>query len=129
MKSIIDWNELVPRLPKKMRDDLYLEAVAILSEDDDKEEKPKRAKSIRLWEESGDGSHLAKPGRKFKILKNAKRPPNKGAMGTIWLRLKESHSDIITYEGLASICEGQKQRASSVVGYLWGHRFIDVVTQ
>lgn len=134
MKSIIDWNELIPRLPKKMRDDIYLEAVAILSEDDSKEEPVHRKKSkgpgLRIWEEEGDGHHLAKAGRKYTINKKAKVKFNDGSdMERVFNLLRDSHNDTITYEGLVSIIHGvTKKSPQPITAYLWKRRLIDVVS-
>lgn len=136
MKSIIDWNELVPKLPKKMRDDLYLEAVAILSKDDDEAEqeqtKKKKNNGYRIWEKEGDGHHLAAPGRKFKINRNAKAIKTFRHEGTraFFQKLVDSHNEIITYEGIASIFAGHKGVKGTVnmlIANFWARRLLDVV--
>lgn len=135
MKSIIDWNEMVPKLPKKMRDDLYLEAVAILSEDDDEIEastkNKKKSKGYRNWEKQGDGHHLAAPGRRYRIMKRRKHHFRTQWMIEIWDKLLASQNDIITYEGLASIFMGVKEAKGGVnlfIANLWARHFFEVVT-
>lgn len=136
MKSIIDWNELVPKLPKKMRDDLYLEAVAILSQEDDQEEREptrtkKKKKGYRVWEKEGDHKHLAAPGRKFRINKRMKLNARVQWMNELWEKLQGMQNDVITYEGIASLYSGQKGVKGTVnlfIANMWARKFIDVVT-
>src|SRR5262245_42617232 len=118
MKSLIDWNELIPKLPKKVRDDLYLEAVTYLSEGGKsrepkvEEKREKKSAKRRIWGLSGEGRHLAVPGRKYKINKNRNLTFRGDVSGPreLWQKLRDSHNEIITYEGIASICKGIKNR-------------------
>lgn len=141
LKSNIDWNEIIPLLPRAKREELYLEAVTLLSQDDREKELPHKKKKRanrydRYWEDSGDGKVLSSPGRKFRINKRAKmvfRSTN--IYSDMWQLLKESHNDIITYEGIASIWEGIRakyksmQPLSTVIGTLWARKAIDVYTE
>lgn len=136
MNSIIDWNELVPRLPKQIRDTLYLEAVALLSEQDEGEpvrrrkKKKSTATKMRDWATDGDGQRLSAPGRKYRINKGSPvgLHPN-SEIGKLWKYVLESKGDSITYEGLASIAQGYPdlRGAADVVYYLWARRLIDII--
>lgn len=138
MKSMIDWNEIIPRLPKQKRDDLYLEAITLLSRLDEestpKEMSKKRRGHIREWGVEGlpDGP-LGKPGRMYKILRDSKREPVKGAAAILWKRLKDCQNDTISFEGIMSICaglrnaHGQPVHGPNMIHYLWGYRYIEVL--
>lgn len=138
MKSVIDWNELVPRLPKKVRDDLYLEAVAILSQQDD-EARPRKArrKAVKLpqdykrkWSDEGIPGSLAAPGRKFRVIKDSKVATNpESKMGKVILALRKLANDIITVEGINSVAKGAgiSERPQEAVEYLWARRLLEVV--
>ena len=123
LRSTIDWNEIVPRLQKPLRDTLFLEAVMMLSGESPsvmpitapevvrthnphRNPRPPSVVNARRWGELGDGQRLCYPGRVFKIVKNAKEPPNGGQTGRVWAKLIESKNDQISYEGIASICKG-----------------------
>lgn len=138
MNSIIDWNELVPRLPKQIRDTLYLEAVSLLSEQDGDDPKPKRKKKktstaikMRDWKSDGDGQKLAAPGRKYRINKGTAVNINPTSeIGKLWKYVLESKGDSISFEGLASIAAGYPDLRSEadVIYYLWARRLIDVIS-
>jgi len=131
VKSVIDWNELVPRLPKKVRDDLYLEAVAILSQQDEGTPQPKnkpRSPDVRSWRKQKIPGDLNMPGRIFRINKGLDKKIDETAQfGRVWALLKESRTDTISVEGINSISKGiGVPRLSDVVWYLWARGFIDV---
>lgn len=124
MKSKIDWNEIIPKLKKEMRDSLYLEAVAILS---DEEPIEKKISEDRVWEKEGDGQYLAKPGRKYHIWKSVARqirPSSK--VNKFWEKLKELNKEIISYEVMDSIANGMDTNVSQMIVYLWARKFIDI---
>lgn len=147
MRSTIDWNEIVPKLPKAMRDTLFLEAVTILSAAAPRSvpmspatemraprapriQGNSRKKGNRAWLVDGDGKTLGAPGRRYRINKTAATPPSRGKIGAVWAKLIESKNDSITYEGIASICKGQDVSAvSSMICQLWERRFIDIDTE
>lgn len=137
MKSLIDWNEIVPLLPKSKREDLMLEAVSILS---DGYAPKKRTPGIhprsssqyvdRYWKDTPEGrnSLLATNGRHYRINKSKSNTFRAdGSIGKVWKLLCESKNDHITYEGLASIAKGHKLPASAAVSALWSKGFIDVI--
>lgn len=139
LKSNIDWNEIIPLLPSKKREDLYLEAVTLLSQQDREREKTpqptrkyKSSRKERQWTRDGDGHALSAPGRKYKINKKAKYIPRDGggAFKKLWDKLVESHNDLITYEGVYSIWHGiaktKEYPVSTVIAQLWAKRMIDV---
>jgi hypothetical protein len=138
MKSLIDWNEIVPMLPKSKREDLLLEAVAILSESPRPRTRtpgvhpPRVGKSapIRYWKDTPEGAKamLATHGRQYLIHKeiNGSFRPD-GKIGRIWKLLVESKNDHITFEGLASIAKGQKLQAATAISQLWSKGLIDVI--
>lgn len=138
MKSVIDWNEIVPMLPKSMRDSLMLEAVLLLSsvrgKGNGSDKRPRAARALppaesrlkRQWLNEGDGQVLSAPGRRYRVNKTAKRAPKRGKIGAVWAKLLASKNDAITYEGLASICKGEKVAASAVICALWEAGHIEV---
>ena len=147
MKSVIDWNEIVPKLNKGLRDSLMLEAVVMLSEQGYRntpsmprgngQYRVKRAPRERVastpgrginrqWLVQGDGQMLSAPGRHYRVLKDAKNPPSRGKIGGVWAKLIESKNSIIAYEGLCAICKGQKATPSATIAQLWERGFIDL---
>jgi hypothetical protein len=137
MKSTIDWNEIVPLLPRSKREDLMLEAVSILSEGHVTKRRvpgvhPPTSSQYtkRYWKDSpeGHGAQLAQAGRHYRLNKlvlNGFRQD--GKIGKLWKLLVESKNDHITYEGLASLAKGQKLAASAAVSHLWSQGYIDVI--
>lgn len=141
MRSTIDWNEIIPLLPKGMRDSLFLEAVTLLAAKApnmlpiDRVRAPRRAgnsillRGARTWGASGDGYWLAAAGRHYQINKGAPHPPSRGVIGAVWKRLTESKNETIAYEGLMSVCKGAgvtKGKESAFICALWERRFIEV---
>lgn len=134
LKSNIDWNEIIPLLPRQKREELYLEAVTLLSQDDRENEvlTRKRHKSrskkqvLRKWKEQGIEGPLGEPGRKYKINKESKIKVF-GGVAKLWEVVKASHNDVITYEGLASIAKGQEYRSvGDAIWNLWSRKLIDI---
>lgn len=142
MKSVIDWNEIVPMLNKPLRDTLMLEAVLLLQREGARgnggHQRPRSARALpsgesrlkRQWLNEGDGQVLSAPGRRYRVNKNAKRAPQRGKIGAVWAKLVASKNEGITYEGLASICKGEKVPASAIICALWeaGHIEVERVT-
>ncbi len=134
LKSMIDWNEIVPRLPKAKREDLYLEAVAILSAAEPPEPRyiaaNRRYRSkMRLWKAEHPNELLADKCRRYSInreMKGAMKVRANSGCGRVWTHLLNSKNDSITYEGLASLAKGQKLQPASLVSALWSKRLIDV---
>lgn len=149
--SKIDWNEVVPLLPKDMRDSLYLEAVVMMAESDTAaltEEAPysknktmrqrrnqyrkqniSKANGLerRYWRKLHPNESLVVSGRRFKINRDVKRRVQIGsAQGRAWTQLKESKNDYITTEGLYAIAKGNKIEGAQLVSNLWTHHQIDV---
>lgn len=132
MKSKIDWNEIVPRLSKKKRDDLYLEAVAMLSDEPPEVEPGRvrsRVKSRRYWDDNGDGGRLATPGRKYRLNRNNRHKWREGtAIAALATAAFKQKGDEITYEQLLTLSQecgfGNPQ---SAVNHLWARRAIDVI--
>ena len=136
MRSNIDWNEIVPRLKKPLRDTLMLEAVLMLT-DGAKDREPKRDIRIsgpvrrgeRSWLQDGDGKQLNMAGRYYRINRKAAAQPTRGKIGEVWKKVMECKNDFISYEGLATICTGQKAAVSATICQLWARRHIDVDTK
>jgi hypothetical protein len=136
MKSFIDWNEVIPLLPKRTRDDLYLEAVSLLSQRDNDEERARRKgkKSTfpkdykRSWKAENIKGTLVQSGRKFKILRNSKEGIKSDSnMGKVWTALVKSTNDVISIEGINSIAKGVGfERPQDAALYLWSRRFLEV---
>ena len=140
MKSVIDWNEMVPLLPKALQETLVLEATQILVKmqaaygafeelNNTKRRRLAPAKDStvhRQWLRVGDGKTLAAMGRRYRVLKDAERPPSRGKIGLVWKKLADSASTVITYEGIASICKGVGMPTSAAICALWERKFIDV---
>lgn len=134
MKSTIDWNEIISKLPKKRRDDLYLEAVTILSENEPEPEpeekvkkRRKRPQKIREWRNQSDGQNLADASRRFTINKNRANPFKKDSKGwKLWEMVKESKNDVITTAGVQSIGVGAGLRIADSVWMLWSRYMIDI---
>lgn len=141
MKSVIDWNEMVPLLPKALQETLVLEATQILVKmqaaygafeelNNTKRRRLAPAKDStvhRQWLRVGDGKTLAAMGRRYRVLKDAERPPSRGKIGLVWKKLADSASTVITYEGIASICKGVSGiPVSAAICALWERGFIDV---
>lgn len=149
--SKIDWNEVVPLLPKDMRDSLYLEAVVMLAENDTAamtEEAPysknktmrQRRKQYRkgnkmkadglerrYWRAEHPGERLVVPGRRFRINKETPWRTNpSSAQGRAWTTLKEMKNGHITTEGLYAVAKGNKLDGSQMVAHMWTNRQIDV---
>jgi hypothetical protein len=132
MKSLIDWNEIVPLLPKSKREDLMLEAVSILSEGHTPRPRGpyKKSHGIRYWKDTPEGqsAKLAAAGRHYRINKDkAEVFRADGKIGKLWKMLLESKNDHITFEGLASLAKGQKLQAAATVSHLWAKGAIDVI--
>lgn len=135
MKSVIDWNEIVPLLKKDLRETLMLEAVMLLSVTGASKGNGRarsrmaaatETKLDRQWLREGDGQKLSAPGRRYRVNKAALRQPQKGTTGAVWRKLVESKNDVIAYEGVASICKGHKVVTSTMICALWERGFIDV---
>jgi hypothetical protein len=130
MKSMIDWNEIVPMLPKAMRDDLWLEAVTLLSSGEKPVKKPSSKSHNngykRLWTKDGPGGTISSV-KSFIIHKDkvSLRPDSKA--GKAWALIRTSKNDVMSYAGLASIFAGQKLEPAAAVSQLWAKGFIDVV--
>ena len=148
MRSTIDWNEIVPKVEKGLRDALYLEAIMLLSGQPTPRaepvlaaqialgEKPRRIPPsqllLRRWGELGDGNRLWHPARTFKILRDTKARANGGQTGKVWAKLKESKNDQIGVSGFSSICKGagiDKGKWSAMACNLWSRGFIDTVPE
>ena len=141
LRSTIDWNEIVPLLKKELRDTLMLEAVLMLSETPRARQfngrrthgrstlahpQAPRVNGDRSWYETGDGETLSAPGRRYRVNKDAPRPPYRGKLGAIWKALVASKNDVIAYDGIAAICKGQKAAVSATIAQLWERHFIEV---
>lgn len=145
MKSVIDWNEIVPMLKKELRDSLMLEAVLLLTDRPGNRGRapltaprrvgprstkmnPQAAKrnGDRSWYAQGDGQFLSAPGRRYRVNKSHPSPPSRGKIGAVWKKLVESKNDTITYEGMAAICKGQDAKLSATVAQLWERNHIEV---
>ena len=153
MKSVIDWNEIVPMLKKELRDTLMLEAVLILSDRPGRRGRTlsqqvrvkhqprtpgarstkmnprpsaRAANGDRSWYSQGDGGYLSAPGRRYRINKSAANAPQRGKIGGVWKKLIESKNDSITYEGMAAICKGQGAMLSATIAQLWERNHIEV---
>jgi len=143
VKSVIDWNEMVPLLPKPLQETLVLEAAQImmrlqgaLNAFEELTNTKKRRRRLapvsettikRQWLREGDGKTLAAVGRRYHVMRGAKRPPSRGKIGLVWKKLAESSSTVITYEGIASICKGVSGiPVSAAICALWERGFIDV---
>jgi hypothetical protein len=137
MKSTIDWNEIVPMLPKALRETLMLEAVSILSDSPRPRTRtpgvhpPRKGKiSLRYWRDTPEGqaSALAAQGRHYRINKSANGVGRQDSkLGRVWKLLVSSKNDHITYEGLASIAKGQKAQTAATISQLWSYGLIDVM--
>jgi hypothetical protein len=139
LKSQIDWNEIVPLLPKAKREDLYLEAVMLLSlatprrRNGSAVHKPDTRKidpRFRYWRETANGKSrgtLAGPGKRYILNKNTKTPPKFGKLGDAWKQITSQtwKNDTITYEQICAIMKGVKLEPSSAVSTLWSKRAID----
>src|SRR5437870_4445855 len=104
LKSNIDWNEIIPLLPRAKREELYLEAVTLLSQDDRENEPVKRRRRsvkkmvapLRVWKEQGIPGDLSVAGRKYKINKESKvQIIAESSLGKLWELVKNSHNDTI----------------------------------
>jgi hypothetical protein len=139
VKSVIDWNEIVPRLKKDLRDTLMLEAVMLLTAQGASKANGLGRSRTRLaaapdskldrqWLREGDGQKLSAPGRVYRVNKKAERQPSNGKVGAVWKHLCSSQRDTISYEGIASICHGvdKHMAASTMICALWERGFIDV---
>jgi len=135
MKSTIDWNEIVPRLPKKIRDDLYLQAVVMLSEERpaDKEANGHLAprSGYRRWREAGDGAPLWNRQRRYRINKIVgdkafTRPET--VIFKIWQDLSKLNRVEIGHGELAALAKAyNRDNAAALACALWERRAIDVV--
>jgi hypothetical protein len=152
LRSTIDWNELVPRLPKGLRDTLFLEAVTMLSgeapetapiQDLTTRGKPRQRarripdntllRGLRTWSHDGPGNgHLTHPGRVFKIIRTVKGQPRFGLTGAVWAKIVAVKGDLISYPGLTKLCKEagvKSNKYSAVVGGLWARRFLEITEQ
>ena len=144
MKSVIDWNEMVPLLPKPLQETLVLEAAQImmrlqgaLNAYEELTNTKKRRRRLapvsettikRQWLREGDGKTLSAAGRRYTINKKSEHPPSRGKIGQVWKHLAGSANAAITYEGIVSICKGVSGiPASAAICALWERGFIDVV--
>lgn len=134
LKSHIDWNEIVPKLPKQKRDDLYLEAVALLSaeEPEPRYKKPRSSGEgngvLRVWHGVSPGERLARHDRKYHIHKDArKHRPHHGKIAKLWAQLRDCNADDISFAGLTSLAKDVGLSGSMAVSYLWSRALIDVV--
>jgi hypothetical protein len=136
MRSKIDWNEIVPLLKKELREQLLAEALVLLSVTGGPKGNGSRPRSrlaaapdtklARQWLRDGDGQMLSAPGRRYRLIKDHKRPPANGVIGRVWRRVLESKTDAITYEVLASICKSEKITPSTMICTMWERGFIEV---
>lgn len=140
--SFIDWNEVVPLLPKQLQETLYLEVIPMLMVGGEapytknkiirKQYRVGKGNGVlpkRLWKGDHPNELLARSGRKFKINKDRKiKGPTIGSKaGKMWEKLKESKGDIITIEGLYSLAKGFDLDGASVVSHFWSDRRLDIV--
>jgi hypothetical protein len=136
IRSTIDWNEIVPLLPKPKRDDLYLEAVMILSgSDHTKRRKPRQAlvaaakHTPLLWRDMGMSGKLAQAGRVYRVTPGDRRTLG-GAVGTVWKKFTaDLKGDTFTYDLFRRFCVDIKvgPKASNLLGYLWSHGYMILV--
>jgi hypothetical protein len=146
LRSHFDWNEIVPLLPKAKRDDLYLEAILILSNQDGRltmrgvrtrrrsnghaPDTRKTSGEFRFWRQTGNPyGTLSGPGHKYTINRDAKKAPSYGKLAAVWKHMLSSKNDSITFEGIASICKGVKLEPSAAIATLWSKRAIDLVSE
>lgn len=147
MKDIlnIDWNEVIPKLSKKLKNDLCMEVATLLLDGTSVEAPYTKFKTARqrrrqqrkgngalpkrLWQSDHPGQRLAAAGRKFKINKNhiVRQVHQDSGAGRIWAQLKESKGDTITTEGLYSLAKGHNMKGAALVSHFWADHRIDVV--
>jgi hypothetical protein len=143
LKSHIDWNEVVPLLPKSKQDDLYLEAILLLTQGTPRRRRrsptsPETIRElthdsirpggiVRLWSDAHNGRGLAVAGNSFTINKDAPNPPTYGKIGELWRKLASSKNDAISFEGIASLCKGVELVHHSTIATLWSRKLIDLV--
>ena len=132
MKSQLDWNELFPRLPKKLRDDCLLEAVQLLSKEPVTRKhngELSKAKGLRIWREHTDGHNLSAPGRSYTLNRKAvaqlRYRPDAG-FGRVLLALLELKDPVFEFATIAKICERNKVRTDGTIAYLWSKSVIDI---
>jgi len=133
LKSMIDWNEIVPLLRKDLQETLMLEAVMILSAPRRRPaaEAPRKpaVNGFRYWREKGDGGTLADGSRVYLINREAKLQLRTDSMaGKVWKNVREMKGETISYAGMATLCKamGQTGRQGYFIGYLWGRGLIDI---
>jgi cation transport regulator ChaC len=132
LKSTIDWNEIIPLLPKAKREELYLEAVMILSAPGPKEPTHRsgafsRGKGLRVWQDQKQHAGcLSQPGRLYKINRSQSALEIKGVLGQVWNELKVKKSDSTSHAEFKVLC-GEK-KAAQTIAYLWSRNLIEVVT-
>lgn len=139
LKSNIDWNEIIPRLPKAKRDDMYLEAVTLLSQEPSKGKIGRngdwsRAHGKRVWSDAKVEGGMTDETRVYRINVGAKKTPHRGALGTVWAalaKIKGGEIDFTTLEKIAKNCKGGRskkaQSGTAIAHQLWARGFLDVV--
>jgi hypothetical protein len=151
-KSHIDWNELFPHLPKKLRDAMLLEAIALMggmkrphqpimrrissprvkvapvaeSATAPVREKTQYQNGLRTWATNGDGKQLAIPGRVYRIIPGA-LPFTKGPVAEFWARLAESKRSEISYEAIRAAVGNDREVASSYINQMFRTGRIEVL--
>lgn len=140
MKSTIDWNEIVPKLPKKMRDDLYLQAVTLLSEEEPVHVPSRRTKgngkfpyqhkNRRYWRDHTDGASLWRSDRRYRINKEAGGKAFRAGtnVAVAWAELLKLNKVEVSYAEMMAVAKlYNKHNTGSLVSNLWSRKAVDVV--
>ena len=131
LKSHIDWNEIFPLFTERLRQDMFAEAMILMSDSVNPTTASTRkytaaARGLRVWSEHTDGHALFGDNRIYKILGTSKLPTH-GKLRKVWDEVLATKKSTLSALELGSIIKKQAAQPASTVNQLWARRNIEVV--